>query len=251
MSFGNRITVTGIVLSVKPINDYDRRITILTKERGKIAAFAKGARRTGNQLMASTQACVFGRFTLYEGKDSYNVSEVEVENFFSEMRSDVSLAYYSMYFCEIADFVTREGSDERAMLKLLYASFRALVKGVIDKRLIRTVFELKMTYAQGEGPLVSECVICHKAEENKYFVVSKRGAVCGACAERIPVAERISLCESSWYTLWYVANAPAEKLYSFKVTEEVLAEITKVAREYLSFTTNHEFSGAALIEMLG
>jgi len=247
----NRIKITGIVLSVMPVGDYDRRVTILTKERGKISAFARGARRPGNTLIAATQPCVFGNFSLFAGRDSFTISEVNVEEYFSEIRENIDSAYYAMYFCEVADFYTKDGNDEREYLKLLYAALKALVRGAMSRRLIRAVFELKTCCINGEAPLLSECVLCHKTgEEQEYFSLQNGGKVCSECAKKLPAGALRKLNASSWYALWFVENTKISKLFSFTLSAEVEEEFRSLSADYLFLRVNHEFKGEKLIDLI-
>ena len=93
-----KIGLTGMVLKAAASGEYDRRLVILTRERGKITAFARGAKKPGNSLMAISRPLVFGKFQFYEGRDAYSLVSGEVKNYFTEIAGDVEAACYSSYF---------------------------------------------------------------------------------------------------------------------------------------------------------
>lgn len=134
---GQEIKVLGLVLQAGNIGEYDKRIVLLTKERGRISAFARGAKKATSPYAAACQPFTFGTFSLYEGKNSFNVMWAQVDNYFEKLKEDLDSIYYASYFSEFASYLTRENNDEMQILKLLYQTLRALEKKTMSNELIR------------------------------------------------------------------------------------------------------------------
>ncbi len=211
-------TVTGMVLSAAPVGDYDKLVVLLTRERGKIRAFARGARRPGSALMAAANAFAFGEFQIYEGRTSYTMSQASIQNYFGELMTDFEGACYGQYFLEFADYYTRENVDGSDFLKLAYQSLRALLVPSLPRKLVRYIYELKaMTYS-------------------------------GECPQTFEQFSDWNLNPSTEYALQYVVAASVEKLYTFLLTEEVFAEFARVVTWLRKHYVEHRFKSLEILE---
>jgi len=236
-----------MILSAAPIGEYDRRVVILTKEKGKISAFAKGARRQNSALMGMTNPFCFGEFVLYEGRTSYNVVQANISNYFMELSADFEGAYYGFYFMEFADYYTREYNDEKQMLRLLYQSLRALASKKIPYELVRCIFELKALVINGEYPEVFQCVSCGAKDRGVVFSSKNRGLICVECQSL--ASDGISMGNSTLYTLQYIISSSIEKLYTFTVSDEVLAQLRKIMKQYVEMYVDKRFKSLEILEM--
>ena len=211
-------TVTGMVLSAAPVGDYDKLVVLLTRERGKIRAFARGARRPGSALMAAANAFAFGEFQIYEGRTSYTMSQASIQNYFGELMTDFEGACYGQYFLEFADYYTRENVDGSDFLKLVYQSLRALLVPSLPRKLVRYIYELKaMTYS-------------------------------GECPQTFEQFSDWNLNPSTEYALQYVVATSVEKLYTFLLTEEVFAEFARVVTWLRKHYVEHRFKSLEILE---
>lgn len=237
--------VMGIVLSAVTIGEYDKRVVLLTKERGRISAFARGARRPRSSLSATTEPFTFGEFYLYRGRDSYTIEQVVAKNYFPELRRELDSLYMAFYFCEVADYYTREGMEAKEEINLLYLSLKALSLTSIPKKLVRYIYEFRMLYLEGECPRIFECMQCGGKEGLHHFYVGEAGVLCDTCHTG---NTGIAISETAMYTLQRIVSSPLQNLYSFTVSDTVLAEIGVVVSRYFLAHTDRKFQTTVMLE---
>ena len=59
------ITVTGMVLAATPVGDYDKRMVILTRERGKITAFCQRGKKKHKPLSCYSEPVCVRKFSAF------------------------------------------------------------------------------------------------------------------------------------------------------------------------------------------
>lgn len=241
---GQSCTLTGMVLTSMPVGEYDRRITILTRERGKIAAFVRGARRPKSTMVAATNPFCFGEFEAYAGRSSYTVVRASIQNYFQEISTDLDKTYYGCYFLEVADYFSMENSDCQEQLKLLYQTLRALSVKSLSPHLVRRIYELKTLVYHGVYPNVFSCVGCGKKEDLVWYDRARRGVYCENCARG---GGMLKLFPAALYTLQYIITAPITKLYTFTVKDEVLGALDRIIGECMEFAADRPFRSAAFL----
>ena len=192
MSTGG-IELQGMVLKAAPAGEYDRRICLLTKERGKITAFARGARRMGSALSAATVPFSFGTFRLYEGRTAYTCVSAQISEYFQALKRDYIGACFGAFFMEFADYYAQENLEAGDTLNLLYVSLLALEKDTIPDERVRYAFEVRLMVQAGEFP--------------------------------VDITQDESLLGSTRQAFYHMITAPLGKLFSFEVTPEVMQEI--------------------------
>ncbi len=241
---GQTIELTGMVLSAMPVGEYDKRIQILTKERGKIAAFMRGARRPNSAFLAASNPFSFGRFEVFEGKSAYNVAKVSISHYFRELVQDPDAIYYGFYFLEMASYYTQENMDGTDFLNLLFVTLKALLKPALDNRLVRRIYELRVLVLFGEYPDVFSCAKCGRKQELYYFSLQRHGTLCPECLKG---EYAVPLDESTLYALQYIVTAPYSKLYTFTLSGPVFGQLEEIVSEYIHRYQYHNFKSEEML----
>lgn len=239
------IKVNGIVISSMPIGEYDKRIVLLTKELGKISAFARRSRRQSSSLLGVTNAFIYGEFELYRGQSSYSINAVKASEYFTNVTTDYDNMMMGAYFLEVAEFFAQENNDEKERLLLLYRSLQVMGVGDRSLKLIKSIYELKTMVINGEYPNLFECGECGTKED---LVALSSDLESVRCKEHAHNKDCIPINGSTLYALQYVTSSSIKKLYSFELKSDIETEFINVVDRLSGKYLNYQFKSVDFLK---
>ena len=233
------IKIKGIVLAENNMGDYDKMLTILTPNFGKISCAAKGARRPKSALLAGTQLFCFGEYLVYHGTSTYHINSCETIEMFYKIRTDLDKLKYAIYLNKIVLDVTEENENCYNILQLYLNALYMIAETEKDKEFIVSIFKMRLLSLLGFTPRIATCVTCKEKEKLNYFSIKDNGFKCEACRKQDKSS--IFMSESTENAIKYTITAPAKKVFSFNLKNESLEEFKLITKIYFNEKLEKEY----------
>ncbi len=226
-----RTNTDGLILKEQNIGEKDKLVTVLTRHNGLLRAFVRGAKSVKNRKNSSTGMFCFSKLSLYKTKESYIIDEAEPIELFFELRNDLDKLALAQYFSEIIISLVQEDEPAEEYLRLILNSLHFLAKNKMPIEQVKAITELRLMCIAGFMPNLVACERCGEYEtDTMYFDVEDGLLYCENCgANNLLFPLDIGLVKA----LRHIAFSDFEKIYSFKMEEYALSDLSYITEKYL------------------
>lgn len=226
-----RTNTDGLILKEQNIGEKDKLVTVLTRHNGLVRAFVRGAKSVKNRKNSSTGMFCFSKLSLYKTKDTYIIDEAEPIELFFELRNDLEKLSLAQYFSELVISLVQEDEPAEEYLRLILNSLHFLAKDKMPNEQIKAITELRIMCIAGFMPNLIACDRCGEYEtETMYFDVENGLLYCENC---VPSDMIFQLDIGLTKALRHIAFSDFEKIYSFKMEEFALPDLSYITEKYL------------------
>ncbi len=151
--------IEAIVLRRMQFAETDNILTLYSRERGRISAIAKGARKPVSRLSGPSEVLTHSKFLLASGKTLQVVRQAEVVSSFSSLREDLKRLANGLYMADLLNVFIVDDDPNPELFDLLESSLH-LLSLANSPTLVSRWFELRLLNIIGYAPALTECIYC-------------------------------------------------------------------------------------------
>jgi len=156
-----RLKLAAVVLRAVDYGESDRVVLLFSRERGKVSAFARGARASRRRFGGALEPFTLLSAELRErpGAELLGLDSVAVERAFGGIRGDLARIACAGYAAELSRELVRDHEPHPDLFALLVSYLSALDEGPARPAALRA-FELGALRAAGFMPRLDACARC-------------------------------------------------------------------------------------------
>ena len=180
----------GLTLRKVSVGEADLISFLYTRERGKLEALARGARRLTSRLMGHFEPLTLLHLSIARGRSLDTVVEAQVVNAFPAVKSGYAATARGLYVAELIDGFSAAAAANPQLLDLALQTLDAIGQApdaadddpAVDLPL--RYFDLQLLRLSGFLPELYQCVECGAdlEPERHRFAPGAGGALCPDCA---------------------------------------------------------------------
>ena len=177
------VKLRAVVLRAVDYGERDRVVTLLSRERGKLSAFARGARSSKRRFGGALELFnLLSAEVTERGGDLWVLESATVERAFGAVRADLARIACGSYAVELARELVRDAEPHEDLFDRVVAYLERIDAAPAQPWDLRG-FELDALRAAGFMPALEGCARCGRpsGDAAMRFDPAQGGVLCAAC----------------------------------------------------------------------
>lgn len=241
----------GIVLRTRPFGEADKILVIFTREKGKIEAVARGARRPRSRLVGAAQPFSYLKVLIFEGKNLDELSQAEIVKSFGAIRGNLLQMAYAAYWTELLDAFLPFHEPNTEVFLFTLAGLLVLEKNP-EPSLLSRAFELRLLNYLGYSPTLSTCAYCGQditSSAPAGFSPVEGGVICARCRSSIEV-KPLPFSKAGVDLMSRLTSADLRTLAEWKVESALKTEVEKALLSFVEYRAEKPLKSLAFLQSM-
>ncbi len=240
----------AVVLRHADWGEADRLLTLYTRERGKVRAIAKGARKIRSRKAGHLEPFTRVTLQLARGHDLLIVTQADTVDAYLAIHENLVKTGHAAYVVELLDRFTYEDDTENySIFRLLTEALSRLEKEA-DPWLAIRYYEVRLLDLLGYRPHLFECANCGREikAEDQFFSAAQGGALCPACGAGLPGVWSVSV-EALKY-LRHFQRSDYAGAQRARPTPQVQSEVETLVQKYVTYLLERELNTPGFLRQI-
>jgi len=244
----------GLVIRTVDFSESSSVVTLFTRDFGKVAALAKGAKRLRSQFLCALDLLCLSRIVLIRKRAETLdlLTEAQLEKGFAAGRDRFDVLVAGCALAELLSVLTEANDPHPRLFDESIQALRALEQGSRLGLVLRR-FELTILRRIGYALRLDSCGLCsrpfRKGSEAAAFDPFCGGLVCTDCESR--VKEPVRLQQGTVKVLSLLAEPGSRHWERLRVSEPMMSQVRAVTQAAISRLAGRRLKTWRFLEELG